>query len=426
MKKEFICRLLLILVTASVLWHATSAHGQPSQQTAPEWNALGVEYYDAGDWNRALSCFLEAAALVPGNETVQQNLANAYQARAAELADGGDYSSAAQHLEEAIKASPESPLPRVQLGSYFLRMSLVQDAIVRLEEAILLAPENLDAHELLGDAYYQDNDLPSALAQWEFVAKVNPGRAGLRDKLDKGYREDSVEYDFKNLKSRHFTITHDPHTDRGLLRQALTVLEHAYRDIGRNFGNVYPPTPILVNVYIADDFSRATALGPHVAAVYDGKIRLPVSDGTGGQVSAEELRRLLYHEYTHVVVRYLLAENAPWWFNEGLAETFSNELTPRDVELLHLASSNGGLFPLHTLEAMQTELSNEDELRLAYRQSHASVQYLWRRFGAHGLSRMIDALSRGISAEKALLQSYKLNYDQLQKESIASVVQSSG
>ena len=415
-------RFLWVLVAVVAFLPGAPGYGQEAQHTAPEWNALGVEYYAGGDWNRALHCFLEAAALVPDNETVLRNLSNAYQARAAELADSGDYTGAAQHLEEAIKASPENPLPRLQLGSYFLRMSLVQDAIARLEEAILLAPENLDAHELLGDAYYQDNDLPAALAQWEFVAEVNPGRAGLRDKLEKGYREDAVEFDFKDLKSRHFTITHDPQTDRGLLRQTLMVLEHAYRDIGRNFGNVYPPTPILVNVYIADDFARATALGPHVAAIYDGKIRLPVNDGTGGQISSWELKRLLYHEYTHVVVRYLLAENAPWWLNEGLAEVFSNELTPRDVEFLRQAYNGGGLLPLQSLEATQMAIDGENELRLAYRQAHASTQYLWRRFGAQGLSRMIDALSRGVSPEDALLQSYKLNYDQLQKEVIASVI----
>jgi len=301
-------------------------------------------------------------------------------------------------------------------------MGLVQDAIARLEEAILLAPENLDAHELLGDAYYQDNDLSAALAQWEFVAEVNPGRAGLQEKLEKGYREDAVEYNFRGLRSRHFEIGHAPETDHGLIRQTLTVLEHAYRDIGRNFGNIFPPTPIQVKVYIADDFARATALGPHVAAIYDGTIRLPVSDDTGSLITPEELRRLLYHEYTHVVVRYLCREKAPWWLNEGLAETFSDELSPRDVAFLRQAYDNNELIPFDRIQESQVRMASEYDLRLAYRQAHAATRYLWRRYGTQGLVPMMDALAQGIPPEEALLQSYKLNYDRLLKDVVGSVV----
>lgn len=421
MRKRFNAHFWVVLTLFALLLCSPS-HARQVQRTAPEWNALGVEHYGAGDWAAALECFLQAATLVPDNQTVLQNLSNAYQAYAAQLAESGNYDAAAQHLEEAIKIDSGNPLPVIQIGSYFLRMGLLQDAIARLEEAILLAPENLDAHELLGDAYYQDNDIPSALAQWEFVAEVNPGRHGLQEKLEKAYREDAVEYNFKNLHSRHFQIGHAPETDPGLLRQTLTVLEHAYRDIGRNFGNVYPPTPIQVKVYVADDFARATALGPHVAAIYDGAIRLPVSDRAGGLIAPEELHRLLYHEYTHVVVRYLCREKAPWWLNEGLAETFSDELSPADVDFLRQAFDNNELIPFADIQESQVRMASEYELRLAYRQAHAAVQYLWRRYGPQGLVPMVEALAQGIPPEEALMQSYKLNYNQLLTDVVGSVV----
>lgn len=421
MKKRFYVHFQVVLTLCAVALCSLS-QAQQIQRTAPEWNALGVEHYTAGNWPAAVECFAEAAALVPDNQTVLRNLSNAYQAYAAQVAEESDYETAAQYLEESIAIDPDNPMPVIQLGYYFLRMGLVQDAIARLEEGILLAPENLDAHELLGDAYYQDNDLPAALAQWEFVAEVNPGRPGLQQKLEKAYREDAVEYNFRDLRSRHFQIGHAPDTDRGLLRRTLTVLEHAYRDIGRNFGNVYPPTPIQVKVYVADDFARATALGPHVAAIYDGTIRLPVSDREGRLINPEELRRLLYHEYTHVVVRYLCREKAPWWLNEGLAETFSNDLSPRDVGFLRQAFDNGQLIPFGDIQESQVRMASEYELRLAYRQAHAATQYLWRRYGAQGLVRMMDALAQGIPPEEALLQSYKLNYDQLLNDVVGSVI----
>ncbi len=420
--KYRIIRVSWLVLAVSAVFLCAAGSAQHAERTAPEWNALGVDYYAAGDWARSLECFREAVRLVPDNQTVVRNLSNACQAYAAQLAEQGEHARAAEYLEEALQRDAENPMPLIQLGSYFLRMGLVQDSIARLEEAILLAPENLDAHELLGDAYYQDSDIPAALAQWEFVASVNPNRSGLQDKLTKAYREDAVEYNFHALRSRHFVIGHAPDTDRALLRQTLTVLEHAYRDIGRNFGNVYPPGPIQVRVYVADDFTRATALGPHVAAVYDGTIRLPISDRMGALIPPEELRRRLYHEYTHVVVRHICRERAPWWLNEGLAETFSDTLTARDIAFLREAYYSGGLIPFEDIEATQVQIEDEYELRLAYRQAHASVQYLWRRYGTQGLVPMMEAIARGVSPEQALLQSYRLNYDQLLKRVVESVI----
>ena len=175
-------------------------------------------------------------------------------------------------------------------------------------------------------------------------------------------------------------------------------------------------------MYVADDFARATALGPHVAAIYDGAIRLPVSDRAGGLIAPEELHRLLYHEYTHVVVRYLCREKAPWWLNEGLAETFSDELSPADVDFLRQAFDNNELIPFADIQESQVRMASEYELRLAYRQAHAAVQYLWRRYGPQGLVPMVEALAQGIPPEEALMQSYKLNYNQLLTDVVGSVV----
>ncbi|MCC7556289.1 MAG: hypothetical protein KO254_09315, partial [Methanoculleus marisnigri] len=71
------------------------------------------------------------------------------------------------------------------------------------------------------------------------------------------------------------------------------ILERAYTEVGRRFGGVHPPGPIQVRVYTADDFSRVTLLGEHVGAVYDGAIRLPLSDKTGQVLDEAELKRRL-------------------------------------------------------------------------------------------------------------------------------------
>ncbi len=416
MPKQFPA-LLLSLCLACTAFAADTA--SPS-----DLNAAGVQYYAAREWDDAIESFSAALDLSPENQTVARNLCNAYQAKAAELANGGDnasFGAAADLLDAAILADPSNPSPLVQLGSYFIRLDMVRDAVNRLEEAIQLDPQNLDAHDLLGDAYYKDNDLPAALAQWELVYEYQPGRRGLTAKLDKAYGEETVEGRFNSTSSRHFQISFAPRTNRVALGLMLRHAERAYRDIGRRFGGVYPPTPIQIIVYTAEDFRRATGLGEHVAAVYDGKIRVPLSDKAGRAIPPEELQRRLFHEYTHVVVRHLTEDKVPWWFNEGLAETFSNDLSQNDQIILQNALADGQLIPFAEIEGTQLAQLDLAQLRLAYTQSHAAVQYLWRTYGQRSLVRMMNELAMGIPPEQALRIGYRKNYPQLETDVANSI-----
>lgn len=410
--RRIVARLLLV-----TLLGAGPAYGDTS---AAEYNAKGVEAYNDKSWEEAIHYFGKAYELARDNPTVRRNLCNAYQAHANELARANDFATAADLLNVAISVDPENASPLAQLGAYYLRLDMSADAVYRLEEAAELDSANLDVLDLLGDAYYKQNDLASALAQWEIVREIQPNRKGLREKLEKAYREASVEYDFNKLQSAHFQISYARGTNGGDLSKVFSLLERAYRDIGRRCGGVYPPTPIQVIAYTADDFAKATLLGEHVGAVYDGKIRVPIRDKSGQSIAPGELQRRLYHEYTHVVVRFWAGNKVPWWFNEGLAETFSSDLSSSDVELLQRAQSAGALLPLSELEEAQLHKLDPETLQLAYRQAHATVRFLWNRYGQAGLANMLNGLANGMSREESLVAAYRLNYDLLERQVVHS------
>lgn len=397
--------------------------GAHAAETAGEFNAEGVEHYQAEHWSDAVAAFESAYRLEPGNETIRRNLCNAYHALAVALAKGGDFQTAVDRLQNAISLEPGNPIPLIQLGVCYLRLGLVSEAVFRLEEAVDLDPENVDAQELLGQAYYADNDAPAALAQWRYVLELQPGRPGIEERIAKAAREDSVERNFSKTFSRHFRVSYGRGASGGDLRFVLSSLELAYRNIGRQLGGVYPPTPIEVILYTADDFSRATLLGEHVGAVYDsGKIRVPINDKTGRTLGQDELQRRLWHEYVHAVVRFWAGDNVPWWLNEGLAETLSRgPVDLQGTELLRLARRDGVLFGLADLEDDQLEKLDRDALQLAYVQAHTTVHYLWARFGVQSLAAYMNALAQGTAPEEALVQAYRRQYDVVQKDVAASL-----
>ncbi|GMV94132.1 MAG: hypothetical protein AMXMBFR82_39100 [Candidatus Hydrogenedentota bacterium] len=407
---RYVC-LVTFIIAAALSW----------AQSAAEFNANGVALYNEGRWDEAIQSFASAYNLAPDNETVRRNLCNAYQAQANALARSGDFSTAIELLRLAISVEPENPSPLAQLGSYYLRIDMVSEAMYRLEESVELDPSSIDVQELLGDAYYKNNDLAAALAQWELVLEMNPNRPGLAEKLEKAYREESVEFNFRQTQSAHFRVSFAPGTNGGDLSRVLQILERAYRDIGRKFGGAYPPTPIQVILYTGDDFARATLLGEHVGAVYDGKIRVPIADRSGQIISEDELWRRLYHEYTHVVIRFWAGDNVPWWLNEGLAETFSNEVSSADSALLYDAYQAGLLFALGEMEESQLKRLDADSLYLAYRQAHATASFLWNRYGHRGIAGIMEHLAQGEPGEDALIATCRLNYATLEREVIKNL-----
>lgn len=391
-----------------------------AESSAAEYNAQGVQAYNAKDWESAIHSFESAYRMERANPTVRRNLCNALQAQANEYARAEDFDTATKLLAQAITVDPENASPLIQLGSYYLHVDMNADAAARLAEAVELDPANLDAQELLGDAYYKQNNVADAVAQWEYVRETDPGRRGLDAKLEKAQREASVENSFSKSASSHFEYLHKPNINGVDLNKVLRILERAYREIGVKTG-MYPPAPIQVSVYDAEDFERATLLGDHVGAVYDGKIRVPIRDKAGNVLAEDELTRRLYHEYTHVVVRTWAGNKVPWWYNEGLAETFSNDLSAADSALLREANAQGLLFPLADLEQAQLKKLDPDALNLAYRQAHATVDFLWKKYGARGMSAMLESLRAGASAEESLIESHRLNYDLLQREVVQTI-----
>ena len=385
-------------------------------ESVHEYNEMGVAAHATGDWVGAITAFEQARSLDPQNETVRHNLSNTYLSYSNEFAENRDFSNAIEYAKQAIATDPVQALPLVQLGAYYLHQGQVSDAIFRLEEAIELAPENVDAHFLLGESYYKDNDVSSALDQWEWVHEIEPDHVGLADRLEMALREEKVDDDFRGQASKHFHITSTREMRIGEVRKILTVLETAYREVGRALGSgAYPPAPIQVTLYNAEGFSETTRMGDHVGALYDGsKIRCPVFDKSGDLIELEELKRRLYHEYVHVVVRYIAKDNVPWWLNEGLAETLSQELSPRRMASLRQAKKANALFALSDLQDDILTSLPPSELDVAYMQSHATVDLLKQRFGMRRLAMLLRALAEGDSPEMALRRACRYSYRTLE------------
>lgn len=116
-------------------------------------------------------------------------------------------------------------------------------------------------------------------------------------------------------KSMHFRLEFDGHPSKKDVMEALAVLEVAYDSISNLFGFM-PENKIGVVLYEAKNYQGVGERPDWVAAVFDGKLRVPVNM----MAYREIYRPVLFHELTHAFVRAMTRAQVPLWMNEGIAQ----------------------------------------------------------------------------------------------------------
>jgi tetratricopeptide (TPR) repeat protein len=107
-----------------------------------------------GNWEEAVAQFRQAAALQPGDRSIQMNLGTA-------LVNTGDGTGARLAFLAAERAEPENPDAKIALGTLYVIAGRYREAIERFELAAALEPSLVQARLSLADTLRQ-TDRPAA------------------------------------------------------------------------------------------------------------------------------------------------------------------------------------------------------------------------------------------------------------------------
>lgn len=312
--------------------------------------------------------------------------------RAAEKLRAAEYAEAARLYHELSEHDPSAfkgmGLSYVNAGDY-------ENARLSLEKAIEHAPNDFMVRKVLALIYYKKDDTERALMHAETALSLmkDPELQKLQARLS---NEKSAEERFVNESTTHFKVSFDGYTHGDLSRKVIDILEEAYRAIGKEL-DYFPPEPVSVVLYTNRDFYDITQSPEWSGGIFDGKIRIPVR---GVESREGELKKVLFHEYTHAVV-HSLTRRCPLWLNEGLAEYFSTDPGKRI----------GQLIPLTSLETTFSRLRPEN-ICVAYWESHSAVSYLVERYGLHRIRKVLLTLSKGADLNQAFEDAFRMSYQE--------------
>ena len=248
-----------------------------------------------------------------------------------------------------------------------------------------------------------EGELDAAVAHLERAIEVGHDRRdvqALRDLLERWRREADVGRDHWTDSSLYFELSYDAER-ADILSAAQEVLDHLERCYGdlRDWFGVDPVIEegrprLRVVLYGPGEFDRVTGLGDWAGGVFDGVVRVSVSDLQRERSSWE---RTLRHELVHAFVHEVGGNRVPGWLNEGLAqwlEASSGADRARRVERARQRMGTQPPFPFSRLQGSLATWSDTDAIRRAYAQSlllvHAIVTGA-NRGGEEALRRMVQA-----------------------------------
>lgn len=353
---------------------------------------------------------LVAGAAASYAQTTEQNTAARHLKTGMDQMKAVDYQAARESFEQALRYDDSSAAAHLGLGVIYFHLRDDRYAERELTRAAELSPKDATAYQVLGELFYRKDDLDTAASYWEKAVALNPGAADIRARLERIRKEHRTEKDFNRDVTSHFLIKYEGREKIEAGKIILRILEDAYGEVGRGL-SYYPDRELQVILYSGRQFQEVTDAPGWSGGIYDGKIRIPIG---GIEQETPGLRRLLYHEYTHAVVRSI-TPRCPTWLNEGLAQFFEgDELDNRKKEALKRVAQAGKLPSLVELEGSFMGLGTT-QAQYAYLFSLSSVRYMVDSFGMYRVKTVLEELGKGADTGTAVSSGIMLSYEEFDR-----------
>ncbi|MAJ59304.1 MAG: hypothetical protein CBC48_04300 [bacterium TMED88] len=326
---------------------------------------------------------------------------------------------------------PEDRIVRMLLGAIAdMERGESARAEAALKSAVRLAPRSAEPHWYLADLARRRGRYATASQEFEtFIALAGPHLNHWKQVAARERRELAAERKLADEsiarppllwveeQSDDFKIQLDAELEAvspDWPRTAMAFLQDARREVAELMG-LEPLEPLGVMFYGRAAYSQAHAhrFSFRTVGFFDGQIHVAAPAHP-----SDELRSLLFHEYTHALFREQTGGDRPYWLNEGLAEQVERRAlgspasTRSERAALRSRIAAGRWIPLRRLAQSFSGLNNE-EARAAYLQSVVTVEWITGHTDLKARANLLRGLGVGRSADLMLYETFGFDTDGL-------------
>jgi tetratricopeptide (TPR) repeat protein len=332
----------------------------------------------------------------PSDAIAKAELVHALNSVASLQVSQGALASARNSLEEALQLDKNNPALLSNLATVYFRLGNYQKAEELLLEYLKGDRKNQWIFYLLGETYYEQENISQAISEWNEALQLGPNET-IAKRLEKAKRESGVHSELGSMKSQHFILRYDKQASNYQLGdQILVKLEALYLHLSNELTSHAPET-VAVILYPDKAYFNITRAPGWSGGIFDGKIRIPIN---GLYSITPELEKTLVHELTHSFLAALPGRGSPTWFLEGIAQVQEGRSAANHKKDLEQMQKANRLIPLKDLRGPFTRLP-DGMVDTAYIESLSAAEYLIARFGPSAIRSLLDLLAQNYNFENA-------------------------
>lgn len=212
--KEEMSKRVSVLISDAINSAASAANLVP--KNVANWTTRGFTYYNvvslitgAEEW--AVKSYEEAAKLEPTSPFIYTELGRVYLAKADALAPAQkeeketEFAKAREQFQKSIDLKSDYAPAHFQLAAIYIRENKIKEAINKMEEAKLAAPNDVGLAFQLGVLYYSNDQMAKAQGELERAVGLDANYSNARYYLgltyDKKGKKDLAVEQFEKIKN---------------------------------------------------------------------------------------------------------------------------------------------------------------------------------------------------------------------------------
>ena len=255
--------------------------------------------------------------------------------------------------------------------------------------------KRLNAWQLL-----QVGELLASLDSYDAAIRVMDRAAQLRElpHLDDRVRQLSLNKrltTYSAHETSHFTVRYSSETGAFDAKRIGEIAEAEFIRLQR-WIPIRDFRKVTINVLSWETFRGTYTGSDHILGFYDGKITIPLA-GIG--MYPPEIVAILSHELAHAMIAQRTRDQAPRWFQEGLAQRIESVQYHRNPFNMY---DREQLIALAVLDDVIKYSADPGRIGQGYVISQALIRYIESRWGAGGIVTLLDAYAAGQTTGEAI------------------------
>lgn len=316
------------------------------------------------------------------------------------ILDGASSEEASPELQGFLEIWEPLALRNVKPGAFLERVGSILDARRKYDlaevfyhKAVTTMPQLSGPQTSLGMLYMRTGRIDQAEEILAAAFKADPFHV----RVSNMRKVIGVLKEYDTLASDHFVIRAAA-ADQVLAQLVSGYLEEIYHELIERYGFEPPVRPQFEIYSSARDqsghawFSTRMIGLPWIQTVGASTGKIVAMASPTETEKKFNWKRVIRHEFVHVLTLQKTNFNIPHWFTEAISVTEENIEMPEDwKQLLLKRHQQDKLFDLSTVNDGFQKPKTPDDWTLAYCQSYLYAQYMQQRFGESSLRTLLDA-----------------------------------